>query len=163
MFCPDCGTENSRSQKFCTRCGSNLIALEHARTIVGEVAGGNSSNQLSSAAVLKIVAFISIFGIFFVTAGTIALLVIEAASTGRIHTPISIFFGLGGLFTIAMICRYLLNLVKSAPKSDVQFSKVAQAQPLKATTNRSLAEAQPYFSVTEQNTQQFEPQRRTNQ
>lgn len=163
MFCPDCGTENSKSQKFCTRCGSNIMALEHARTVVSEVAGSNSANHLQPSTVLKIVAFVSILGMFFVTAGTVAILGIEAASTGRINTPISIFFGLGGMFTIMMICRYLLGLVKSAPKSEIQFTKVAQAQPLKSTTNRSLSEGQPYFSVTEQSTQQFEPQRRTNQ
>jgi hypothetical protein len=161
MFCPDCGTENSRSQKFCTSCGSNLIALQHARTVVSEVVG-NSTHQLQAGTVLKIVAFVSIFGLFFVTAGTVALTAIEIAAShdGRIHTPLAGFFGLGGLLAVVMICRHLLSLIKSAPKAEPQPTNLPQAQPLKNTTNRSLAEGSPYFSVTEQATQQFEQQRR---
>jgi hypothetical protein len=162
MFCPDCGTENSRSQKFCTSCGSNLIALQHARTVVSEVVG-NSTHQLQAGTVLKIVAFVSIFGLFFVTAGTVALTGIEigVSHDGRIHTPLAGFFGLGGLLAVVMICRHLLSLIKSAAKAEPQLTKLPQAQPpLKPTTNRSLAESSPYFSVTEQATQQFERQPR---
>lgn len=162
MFCPDCGTENARSQKFCTRCGSNLMALEHARTIVSEVAVTPAS-PVEPHTVLKILSLVAIFGLFFTTAGTIALLAIEAGTERGIHTPIPIFFGLGGLFTVFMICRYLVGLIHSAPKSTMQFTRAPQTQPsLKPTTNRSLAEGTPYFSVTEQSTQQFDPQRRPN-
>jgi hypothetical protein len=163
MFCPDCGTENARGQKFCTRCGNNLMALEHARTVVSEVAG-SSSSQLQAGTVLKIVALVSVFGLFFVTAGTVALLGIEASTANGIHTPIPVFFGLGGLLTVAVICRYLLNLIKSPAKTEAQYTKVKPTQPpLKPTTNRSLGEGDPYFSVTEQPTQQFDPQRRAGQ
>jgi hypothetical protein len=161
MFCPDCGTENSRSQKFCTSCGSNLIALQHARTVLTEVAS-NSAHQLQAGTVLRIVAFVSIFGLFFVTAGTVALTGIEigASHDGRIHTPLAGFFGIGGLLAVVMICRHLLNLIKSSPKAEPQPAKPQASPPLKPTTNRSLAEGSPYFSVTEQATQQFDPQRR---
>jgi hypothetical protein len=162
MFCPDCGTENARGQKFCTRCGNNLMALEHARTIVNEVAVTPSS-PIEPRAVLRIVSLVAIFGLFFITGGTIALLGIEASTERGIHTPIPIFFGLGGLFTVFMICRYLVSLINAAPKPTMQFTRAPQAQPpLKPTTNRSLAEGTPYFSVTEQSTQQFDPQRRPN-
>lgn len=163
MFCPDCGTENAKSQKFCTRCGSNLAALEHARTVVSEVAGGGTASRFEASTVLRIVAFVSIFGLFFTTAGTVALLAIEAGTERGIHTPIPIFFGLGGMLTVAMICRHLLSLIKTEMKEGAQFARPPQVQPqIKGITNRSLSEGASYFSVTEQTTQQFDPQRRPN-
>ncbi len=37
MFCPNCGTDNSKGQKFCTRCGTNLLAIDRAREIITEL------------------------------------------------------------------------------------------------------------------------------
>ena len=56
MFCPDCGAENSRSQKFCTRCGTNLIAIDRAREIVSEMKANVSAPPVSPRAILIIVA-----------------------------------------------------------------------------------------------------------
>jgi hypothetical protein len=41
---------------------------------------------------------------------------------------------------VVMICRHLLSLIKSAPKAEPQPTNLPQAQPLKNTTNRSLAD-----------------------
>lgn len=157
MFCPECGTENTRSQKFCTRCGTSLLAVEYARSIVSELATGKSNNDLSASAVLKMSTLISILGLLFITLGTIFLSLIYSDHHGP---PIGLFFGIGGLIALVVIIKQLLKLIHRAEKS----SPPATIQ-LQATTNplahqRNLTEGnQPPFSVTEERTRQLENQR----
>src|SRR5215470_13221607 len=103
MFCPDCGAENSRSQKFCTRCGTNLIAIDRAREIVSEMKSNVSAPPVSPRSILIVVALISAIGFILTTVGTAAL-----DHSG----PIQVLFALGGFTTIMTICRYLLQLIK---------------------------------------------------
>jgi len=138
------------------------MAFEQARAAIGEMTVSSSASQLQASEVLKAVGFIGVLGLLFVVGGTVAMLGIVAYAERWIPFPVPLIFGLGGLFSVVMICRYLINLIKSLP-ANVQVPKPAPAQPVKGTTNRSLSEGHPYFSVTEQNTQQFEPQHRTNQ
>lgn len=154
MFCPDCGTENLRGQKFCTRCGSNLMALWRARDIVTELATGNSAPQVEASTVLKIIALISIFGMMFTIGGTIALMGIDEGKT-----PIPIFVALGGFGTIVMICKQLFKLISALSAAKPSSAHTA-ATNVSATTNRRLGEEMPiYHSVIEQPTQQIESQR----
>src|SRR5215813_7437680 len=104
MFCPDCGAENSRSQKFCTRCGTNLIAIDRAREIVSEMRANASAPPVSPGGILKIVALISAIGFIDTAAGTVAL-----KHTGLTQS----FFALVGFTALVMICRYLLQLIVS--------------------------------------------------
>ena len=171
MFCPDCGTENLRSQKFCTRCGTNLMAIDRAREIISEATTGAPSNPVDSSMLLKIVALVSIFGFLFVTA---AVIVLAALQYGGPHSPneppVSFFVGLVGYAAIVLICWQLLKLIGASQKSEskrlASLSPAYTAPPaVTGSTNRALGEgATPYQSVTEQSTKQFEAQRpRANQ
>ena len=73
MFCPDCGAENSRSQKFCTRCGTNLIDIDRAREIVSEMKANVPPPPAPPSSVLRIIALISAIGFITITSGTVAL------------------------------------------------------------------------------------------
>jgi len=156
MFCPDCGAENSRSQKFCTRCGTNLIAIDRAREIVNEMKANVSAPQVSTRAILIIVALISAIGFFATAAGTVLLM--------PFHGPIPLFFAIGGFTALVMICRYLLQLIK--PPARTEMSR--QAPPVESATsgvgsatNRALGGSPtPYHSIIEEPTQQFETERR---
>lgn len=163
MYCPDCGTENVRGQKFCTRCGNNLLALERARDIVSDVTSGGMSGTVEGSTLLKIVALISIFGFLFVTGGGIALAAIESPGS----SPIPFFTIIGGYTAIFLICRHLIRLINvGAQKNETKRGAVppAYVAPVVApgSTQRSLGEgAVPYQSVTEQTTRQFEGRSRS--
>ena len=155
MFCPDCGAENSRSQKFCTRCGTNLIAIDRAREIVSEMKANVSAPPVSPRAILIIVALISAIGFIATAGGTVAL---------EHSGPIQSLFVLCGFTALVMICRYLLQMINSPVKT-----KMSRQAPLAApatsevvsATNRALGGSQtPYHSIIEEPTQQFETERR---
>jgi zinc-ribbon domain len=156
MFCPDCGAENSRGQKYCTRCGTNLIAIDRAREIVSEMTTGTPVTQLESSSIIKNVTWISIFGFLFVTLGTVIIMAIDGG-----NSPIPVFFGISGFTALVLICRHLLSLVKSAgrvEKSSRQADYIPPATP--KATNRVLNEPSPsYNSIIEEPTQQFEAER----
>ena len=155
MFCPDCGAENSRSQKFCTRCGTNLIAIDRAREIVSEMKANVSAPPVSPRAILILVALISAIGFIATTAGTVAL---------EHSGPIQVLFALGGFTALVTICRYLLQLIK--PPARTEMSR--QVPPMESATsgvgsatNRALGGSPtPYHSIIEEPTQQFETERR---
>lgn len=156
MFCPDCGTENSKGQKFCTRCGTSLLAVEYARSVVNELATSKPSNDLSASSVLRTATAISILGLLFITMGTIFLSLIYQDRHGP---PISLFFCLFGLGALVMIVKQVLKLIDRAEKS-----AMPAIMQLPVTTNplanhRNLTEGtQTYYSVTEERTRQLENQ-----
>jgi zinc ribbon protein len=157
MFCPDCGAENSRGQKYCTRCGTNLIAIDRAREIVSEVSTGAPAPQFDSASIIKTVAWISILGILFITVGSIIIMAIDEGKT-----PIPVFFGLCGFGALVLICRYLLGLIKSSSRAENKNSaKQSDYLPpaMPKPTNRALNEPSSYQSIIEEPTQQFEAER----
>jgi hypothetical protein len=156
MFCPDCGAENSRGQKFCTRCGTNLIAIDRAREIVSEMEVNVSAPPVSPSSILRIVALISAIGFVATTAGTKAMM--------HAPGPLPVFFALGGFTALIMICRYLLQMITPTAKPKMNWQA---ARPKSTTsgaygaTNRALGESStPYRSVIEDPTQQFESERR---
>jgi hypothetical protein len=155
MFCPDCGAENSRSQKFCTRCGTNLIAIDRAREIVREMNANVPPPPVAPSSILRIVAFISAIGFIATSAGTVAL---------RNIGGLPLFFALGGFTALVMICRYLLQMIN--PPSRTEMSRQAPpvasaASGVGSVTNRALSESPtPYHSIIEEPTQQFETERR---
>jgi hypothetical protein len=160
MFCPDCGTDNSKNQKFCTRCGSNLMAIDRLRDVIGNVTSttGGLKNQLNPMTVLKIVAVIATLGMGVVTAGTIFLALIDSG------TPMPVFFGLSGLIATVLICRYLVRMVQSAVTADKpQPVGIPSQTPVvtgRVATDRRLDDAAvPYQSITEERTRQFEGDR----
>lgn len=151
MYCPDCGVENTRSQKFCTRCGTNLTVIDRAREIISEVSTGTPAPQFESSSIFKTVAWISILGFLLVTIGTVIIMAIDE---GR--TPIPVFFGVSGFGALVLICRQLLALIKSSEnkkRSDYLPPAIPKA------TNRALTEQPSYNSVVEETTQQFEAER----
>ena len=162
MFCPDCGTANVKSQKFCTRCGANILAIDRAREMVGDVAALPTVNQPPSSTILKIVALISILGFLFITIGTIFLAWIDDRKT-----PLPVTFGVAGFIALVLICRSLLRLSSRVdPVRQVimpsYVTPVAPAPPpVRAVTNRRLGESSSmaYDSVTEESTRQFESER----
>ena len=156
MFCPDCGAENSRSQKFCTRCGTNLIAIDRAREIVNEMKANVSAAPVTPSSILRIVALISAIGFIAITAGTVAL--------GHRGDPIALFFALGGFTALVMICRYLLEMIKPPARTEIN-RQAPQAEPaisgVGSATNRALGgPSAQYHGIIEEPTQQFETERR---
>lgn len=163
MFCPNCGTENSRSQKFCTRCGTNLLVIDRAREIVSEMTTNTTPvPTFSPNLVFLAVAFISIVGFIAITLGTV-----ELSKPGFNTGPLPPIFAMGGFTALVLICRYLLKLISPPFRAEVK-PVIAPASyapsPLpRGTTNRSLNEASTsYQSVVEESTRQFEPERRSN-
>ena len=149
MFCPDCGAENSRGRKFCTSCGTNLIAIDRAREIVSEMKANVSAPPVSPRAILIIVALISAIGFFATAAGTVLLM--------PFHGPIPLFFAIGGFTALVMICRYLLQLINHPARTEMS----RQAPPVESATsgvgsatNRALGGSPtPYHSIIEEPTQ----------
>lgn len=165
MFCPNCGTENSKGQKFCTRCGTNLLAIDRAREIISEMTNSAPAPAVSPNLVFGTVALLSVIGFIAVTLGTYEL----SRGDGR-NEPLPFFFMAGGFTSLILICRYLIGLIKPANKIETktiqpaQPNSYAQPQPVqRGTTNRALNEAAiPYQSIVEDPTQQFEQKTRSN-
>ncbi len=158
MFCPDCGTENVKSQKFCVRCGSNILAMDRAREIIGEVANGGGGREAPSSQLLRIIALISISGFACITIGIIFLMLIDNDG------PIPFVFGVGGFISLIMICRFLLRASNPAPglplaERTLFVPPVAPSMPRTATNRELTASAVPFQSVTEESTRQFEKER----
>lgn len=164
MFCPNCGTENSKGQKFCTRCGTNLLAIDRAREIISEMTNSAPASGVSHNLVFGTVALLSVIGFIAVTLGTLEL----SRGDGR-HGPLPFFFMVGGFSSLILICRYLIGLIKPANKPETktiqpaQPNSYAQPQPVqRGTTNRALNEAaMPHHSVIEDPTRQFEHETRS--
>jgi zinc ribbon protein len=156
MFCPDCGAENSRGQKYCTRCGTNLIAIDRAREIVSEMTTGAPVPQFESSSIIKSVAWVSIFGFIFITIGTVIIMAIDE---GR--TPIPVLFGISGFGALVLICRHLIGLLKSAGRVETSSRHADYTPPAtpKATKRVLNEPSTPYNSIIEEPTQQFEAER----
>lgn len=157
MFCPECGTENSRNQKFCTRCGTSLLAVEYARSIVSEMTTGKPANDLSASSVLRMATLTSVLGLMFITLGTIFLSLISRDHHGP---PIEMFFCTFGLTALVLIVRQILRLIDRAEKSPQPTAIQTPITTNPLSQNRSLTEgSQTYYSVTEERTKQLENQR----
>lgn len=160
MFCPNCGTDNSKGQKFCTRCGTNLLAIDRAREIITEMSSAAPASAVSPNLVFVTVALLSMVGFLAITVGTFEMMRGDGA-----HTPLPIVFAMAGFSALVMICRYLLGLIK--PGTRVETKPVFQPpqvpfspQPIpRGTTNKALNEASPYQSIIEDPTRQFEHER----
>ncbi len=165
MFCPNCGTDNSKGQKFCTRCGTNLLAIDRAREIISEMNSSAPAPAVSPNLVFATVALLSVIGFIVVTLGTYEL----SRDDGR-HGPLPFFFMAGGFTALILICRYLIGLIKPSNKKEtttiqpVQPNSYAPPSSLpRGTTNRALNEASvPYQSIVEDSTRQFEHEKRSN-
>ena len=156
MFCPDCGTANGKGQKFCTGCGTSLLAVEYGRTIINEMATTQPTSDLSASSVLKTTAVVSLLGLFFITVGTIIISLIYQDHHGP---PVGMFFGMAGLAALVIIVRHLLKLIDRATKPQPR-SFPLSVNPTSTPTNmsnRKLTEGnQPYYSVTEERTKELE-------
>lgn len=166
MFCPNCGTDNSKGQKFCTRCGTNLLAIDRAREIISEVTNSVPAPSVSPNLVFGATVLLGIIGFIAITTGTVELFNRGGGSNG----PIPIIFPMIGFPALVLICRFLLGLLTPPAKKEIR-----QAQPIPSnyssqppayqhgTTNRALNEASvPYQSVIEDPTRQFEHEKRSN-
>lgn len=165
MFCPACGMDNSRNQKFCTGCGKNLVAIGRPREMLSEVTLSASSGQGEAAMILKIVALVSIFGFLLVTGGAVALAGIIASVRAYDFLPAAVILALGGYAAIILICLRLLRVIRPVEKAEPRQTSPAPAYAaptaLPGSTNPGLTEGSaPYPSVTEPTTRQFGPQRR---
>ncbi len=161
MFCPDCGAQNIKSQKFCVRCGSNLLIVDRAREIIGEVGAAGAIRENNSSNAMRMLALISIAGFLCVTVGTIFLVLIDSG-----QSPVSSIFGVGGFVALILICRMLLRASNTASARNVSTNEriVIPSNPPQIThsgTNRGLGAAVPFQSVTEDSTRQFEGERQS--
>ena len=154
MYCPDCGTENSNGLKFCTRCGTNLKAIESARAVVTEISAPGSGNQLDKTALLRTIQWISITGLFLITIGTIIILGSEPDRGGP---PISFIFPIIGFTALVLIVRRLIKMLEvPQPYSMPIETPMPVRSPIRGTTQQlPPMETMPY-SVIEEKTRQFE-------
>jgi hypothetical protein len=151
MYCPDCGTENANSLKFCTRCGTNLKAIESARAVVTEIGTPGSGNQLDKASLLRTIQWVSIIGLFLVTLGSIAMLAIEGVE--HHGPPIALFFLLAGFTALVLIVRRLIKMLEISQHAPVRYET---PMPMRGTTQQlPPMETMPY-SVVEEKTRQFD-------
>lgn len=171
MYCPNCGMENAQGQKYCRRCGVNLLAADYAREFVNEATTGQSY-QTAAPGVLKITALVSILGFLFVTIGAAIMTSIQFDSPeGRHGPPLGLFLALFGYAALVLICRQLVKLAtlpvhtntETRPRPLQPAAPAYHPPALHGHTNRNLAEAPGYHSVTESETQQFDPARRAGQ
>ena len=162
MYCPDCGTENTSSQRFCRQCGSNLTSVKLAREVVNTPAD-DVKGYLEPSTVFKVVALISILGFFFITGGAIALTALQT-TMGRSEPPIGVFLALFGYGSLVLINRQLLKLI--APTAARRKRLYTDPSPRPAvqvppSSTRSLMEGAPFGSVTEPTTKQFQEEQRS--
>lgn len=170
MFCPHCGLENAKGQKFCRRCGANLMAFDLAQNFINEVATVPTTHQAEPNSILKITALISILGFLFITIGVIILTLMQH-EYHQPGPPMGLFLAIFGYGAIVLICRRLLKLLE-LPRPAIKpfvgqpaMHSPAQpylAAPMPSQTNRNLGATPVYNSITEQETQQFEHERRAN-
>ena len=155
MYCPDCGTENANSLKFCTRCGTNLKAIESARAVVTEIGAPGSGNQIDKASILRTIQWVSILGLLLVTLGSIIMLAIEG--TEHHGPPIALFFLLTGFTALVLIVRRLIKMWEAVQNSSPRMETPMPVHaPLRGTTQQlPPMETMPY-SVVEEKTRQFE-------
>ncbi len=161
MFCPDCGTDNSRNQKYCVRCGSNLVVVDQARSIIQEVAGNNSTEKVNPSTVLKTTGIISVLGFLFILVGTIVLTLATEHQPGP---PTGLFFAFVGFTALVLIVRRILRLIEhpqQPAKSFIHQIMQEKKNAIPQAQTRSLSDAgeAPYYSVTEERTRQFERER----
>ena len=155
MFCPGCGVNNGDDLKFCTRCGTSLLAVEYARSIVNELTTGKPGNDLSASSVLRMTTVISVLGLLFITIGTIILSLIYQHH----GPPMGMFFCLFGLGALVLIVKQILKLIDRSEKSSQPATIQLQATTNPLANNRNLTEGnQPHYSVTEERTRQLEKQ-----
>ncbi len=154
MYCPDCGTENSKGQKFCTRCGTNLKAIESARAVVTEVGSPGSGNQLDKSALLRSIQLISIIGLFLITFGTIIILANEPDRGGP---PISFIFPVIGFTALVLIVRRLIKMLEMSQNIPVRIESPPLVHtPIRGTTQQLPPMDTMPYSVVEEKTRQFE-------
>jgi hypothetical protein len=165
MYCPDCGTENLNGQKFCTRCGTNLKAIESARAVVSEIGEPGGANQLDKASILRTIQMLSILGFFLVTLG--AFLITVVTDHGRDDPPIGIFFAIPGFIALVLMVRKLMKMLESSATPNKTFgnwmkttleqrSEVPMPVSQRGTTQQlPPVDTMPY-SVVEEKTRQFE-------
>lgn len=173
MFCPSCGLENAQSQKFCRRCGTNLLALQAATEMVSGIAQGHAANQLDPKYVLKMVMLFGSLGFLIVTAGAVALSIVQIASTPvelRHEPPFGLILGFFGYAALTIICGMLLRWVRLTNNRavlPVMSNPISYAPPVNqmaapsavgANTNPALNAAPAYQSIIEDETRQFAKQ-----
>jgi hypothetical protein len=101
-----------------------------------------------------IVALISAIGFIATAGGTVAL---------EHSGPTQSLFALCGFTALVMICRYLLQLIKSPARTEMSRQAPVESATfgVGSATNRALGGSPtPYHSIIEEPTQQFEAERR---
>lgn len=171
MFCPTCGLENAKGQKFCRRCGTNLLALDLARELLSETTTGQTSPRLDPHSLLKYVTLISTLGILIVTSAVLVLGLAQYNTQEWQHgPPLAAFVAIFGYGIIGLVCWRILRLLELSQTEGPALTRPAAFPPATqqtsvkdGTTNRQLNEARTYHSITESETLQFQGERRSSQ
>ena len=165
MYCPDCGTENTDTQRFCRQCGSNLTSVKLAREVVGNTPSMDAEAHIKPSSVFTLVALISILGFIFVTGGAIAVTALQTSwPGGASQPPMGVLLAMFGYISLFLIDRQLLKLISPAGsrrerlRADTPHRPAVQIQP---GSTRALREGAAVGSVTEQTTRQFQEEQRS--
>ena len=162
MYCPDCGTENTASQRFCRQCGFNLTSVKLAREVINTPVDDTRA-FVEPSTVFKVVACISVFGFLFITGGAIALTAFQTTWPGS-QPPIGVMLALFGYGSLVLINRQLLKLIGPASSRTGRLRADTSPRPAMQApqgSTRSLVEGASHGSVTEPTTRQFQEEQRS--
>ena len=144
MLCPSCGTEQSQSLSYCSRCGANLRPLQPG-VPPGKLVGASWAISIAVALVT-----LGGFGMMF---SVIFALIASGMSLDRDGVALVVFGSLVILAIDWLLIRQLSKVLNLPRAADSQTRRPA----VEETAPAQLPPHQPGSSVTDHTTRTFEP------
>jgi hypothetical protein len=144
MYCIQCGTLNSETVRYCTRCGSNLA------DVLGE---GETQPVLSNRAAGLVLVFAPAVALLVMLAVFIIGGLILSDNAGKADfEKIAVFVTMLGLGTLSAICFVLWHLMQFLNRNRAGVSRQKQRYLAPAEPRESLTPAREPVSVVEHTT-----------
>ena len=158
MFCPNCGANNNRKQKYCRFCGLNLE--DTAKSLTSQLVFGEDSKlvkSLSSARRVLDFALAALAGVVIV--GGVAYFFFDVGfGKNMMKTGVVIFFLLETILGIAGYYQRQERSKARASKFGRDIEQVESAETVRLVEEKPLA---PVPSVVENRTELFPGENRT--
>lgn len=147
MFCPQCATENAKTLKYCTRCGTNLeVVMQSIATHPGSTRPAESLIGPEHVKfILWVIILVAVGGIGGVTGMVVSL---AREGIGEPVLPLLGMFGYGAVVGMIAILSRLLSRKASGSRAPEAPSRAERA-PMTSPAYLPPASSS---SVTEQNT-----------
>lgn len=152
MFCPDCGTQNEREQKYCRQCGLSLAGV--LQTLAGREHNVLAKYRGSETAVMAGATLLSLFTII-----TLLVLIAGFLSNGVVYTGVLFPLLFVSLISLPLIWGGVVRLHRTnrmlKARSESEF--LGEAQPEERVALPGALRAAPLRpgSVTEQTTREL--------